>query len=58
MSDVREIKESVERGVIPIFDKIDQEKRNDDREHETDLERFVDEKIFPAILSHKFFPRR
>ena len=35
-------------------DEIDQKEGNNDREHETDLKRFVDKKVLPTILSHGF----
>ena len=34
-------------------DEVDQKKRDDDREHETDLKGFIDEKVLPAILGHR-----
>ena len=39
-------------------DEIDQKKRNDDREHEAELKRFINKKMFASILAHGFFPQR
>ena len=35
-------------------DEIDQKKRDDDREHKTNLKRFVDEEMLSSILCHGF----